>query len=263
MSDQRGTDEARIETLKTLERIKTMSRGSEGRNEFGNAIATPVGVLSYPKVWEPVLNTMSKKMEYQCSLLVPKQGADLSALVGESMRVVKILFGERYKKLSDFGPERCPLKDGDLKPEGDPANGHWILPASKGEKRAPFVVDKNGRPIGDRDEIYGGAIGLMWVQPMAYDSPFGKGVKFMLEGIYKLADGEPFGSQSFDPVASGYKAPELPDYVRDRLKPGRPNLGQQYQPAAAPARTSADQALINELKSGFGAVPVSGDDIPF
>ena len=238
-------------------------RGGEAY-EFGDVVATPVGLISFPKVWESVMNDLSNKKQFQCSILVAKQGADMTALKNESLRVARLLFGEQINSLLALGDRGCPIKDGDLRPEGDPARGHWNLPASCGEDRRPFVVDAQKLPIGDHTEIYGGAIGLMFVQPMAYQSKFGKGVKLMLKGVQKLADGEPFGATAFDPATSNFQTPAIPDYLKGRVQERR-----HYTPPAAVApangRTAADNALIKELKSGFGAVEVTGDSdaIPF
>jgi hypothetical protein len=239
---------------------------------FGETIASPVGVISYPKVWEAVMNDLSNKKQYQCSILIPKQGADMAAVIAESMRVNKELFGDRYKTLSAFGEQKCPIKDGDNKPQGDPANGHWILPASCGEERRPFVVDKNNRPIGDHTEIYGGAIGLIWLQPMAYASKYGNGVKFLLKGVQKIADGKPFGATPFDPAAAGFKAPEVPAYLRDRVETRVPTLG-VAAPYPANGRTmpftqaDADKAAAAAFAAtSLNAVQETGesdDSIPF
>jgi hypothetical protein len=234
--------------------------------EFGEVVATPVGILSYPKVWEAVQNDLSGKTQFSCSVLISKQDANMAALVAEGLRVGKALFGEQLKSLTALGDRGCPIKDGDLKDAGDPANGCWIIPASSNQDRKPFVVDANKLPIGNHAEIYGGAIGLMFVQPMAYHMKVGKGVKFMLKGIQKIADGKPFGQAQYDPAAAGFQTPAIPDYLRGHVQDKR-----SYAPSApsAPApsngRTAADNALIKELKSGFGAVEVTGDSdaIPF
>lgn len=266
-------------TCSNLKEVFKMASAKPGDQFiFGETIATPVGLISFPKVWEAVRNDLTGKMQFQCSILVPKQGADLSALVAESMRVNQSLFGERYKKLSDLGDRGCPMKNGDIDKDGNvktdsPSYGHWILPASCGGDRRPFVVDKSNRPIGDHDEIYGGAIGLIWIQPMAYSMAVAKGVKFILKGVQKIADGKPFGQAAFDPAASGFKAPEVPAYLRDHVETRHPALGVAMPTPAANGRpipftqADADRAAV----AAFNASPppfaqetgAADDSIPF
>jgi hypothetical protein len=248
------------------------AKGGGDQYSYGNTIASPVGIISFPKVWEAVTNDLSNKRQFQCSILIPKQGAEIKEVVGESMKVAQALFGDRYKTLTAFGERNCPIKDGDTKQAGDPAIGHWIFPASCGEDRRPFVVDKNNRPIGDHSEIYGGAIGLIWLQPMAYSTKFGNGVKFMLKGVQKIADGKPFGAAAFDPAAAGFKAPEVPAYLRGHVETRHPALG-VAMPQSGNGRTmpftqaDADRAAVAAFNAtSLNAVQETGeadDSIPF
>lgn len=217
-----------------------MSIGQDGKYEYGETIATPVGLLSYPQIWTPAANDFKAgKEEFSCMVMIPKKGADLTALVAESMKPVKRLFGETaYQKLNQFG-DHCPIKDGDAKGQDHPQFGYWIIKATASPRRRPFVLDAHNRPITDQEEIYGGAIGQLWVQPMAYAMKMGKGVKFFLVGVQKIADGKPFGRASFNPATAGYKAPEVPDYLKDHRVPSRVAV-------AAPA-SAADQAMKRAL----------------
>jgi hypothetical protein len=246
--------------------MNTMATVKGGESyEFGETIPTPVGIISYPKVWEPAMNDLSEKMQFSCSVLVPKQGADMSEVINEGLKVARSLFGE-VRSLSSLGERNCPIIDGDTKAPGDPANGHWILPASCGQDRRPFVVDRNNRPIGEKAEIYGGMIGLVFIQPMAYHSKFGKGVKFLFKGVQKIADGKPFGATPYDPAAAGFKAPDVPEYLKGHVETRRPAYAAPAAAGVAPTgRTSADTAWINALKSGNAPAPADAfdPDAPF
>jgi hypothetical protein len=242
-----------------------MASAIEGNFEYGEVIATPPGLISFPNVWEAVENQYKAgKLEFSCSIMIPKQGADLAFLNSEAMKPVQRLWGDKIKKLSQLG-NHCPIKDGDLDKDGmprdedHPAIGHWVIKATAGKMRRPFVVDKNNRPVSDHEEIYGGAIGQLWVKPMAYDMKVGKGVKFILEGVQKIADGKPFGTEKFDPAKSGHVAPDVPAYLRDRMEVARPAFGGRNQ---APIETEADRAMkraVTAVTAGFNG-DVDGDD---
>lgn len=237
-----------------------MATAMDGTFEYGETVATPVGLISFPNVWEAVENQFKAgKIEFSCGLLIPKSGADLSGLLAEAMKPAQRLWGDKIKKLSQLG-DHCPIKDGDDKGDDHPSFGHWVIKATAGKQRRPFVVDKDNRPIGDHEAIYGGAIGLLWVKPMAYEMKVGRGVKFILEGVQKLAEGKPFGAAKFDPAASGYKAPEVPAYLRDRLETARPSFASR-QPVGvteSAADTAMKRALAN-VQAGFNG-DVEGDD---
>lgn len=246
-----------------------MATGMDGKFEYGEVVATPAGLISFPQVWEPVENQFKKgKIEYSCSILIPKSGVDLTSLNMEAMKPANRLWGDRVKKLSQFGTH-CPIKDGDVDKDGmprdedHPAIGHWVIKATCGKTRRPFVVDKNNRPISDQEEIYGGVIGLLWVKPMAYEMTVGKGVKFILEGVQKIADGKPFGMERFDPAKSGSTAPDVPAYLRDRLETARPAFaGRPSAVADSPADAAMKRAL-GSFQAGFNG-DVEGDaDTPF
>lgn len=232
-----------------------MSISQDGKFEYGETIATPVGLLSYPQVWQPAANDFKAgKEEFSCMVMIPKAGADLTTILNESLKPVKRLFGDsQYHKLSDFGSDHCPIKNGDAKGEDHPQFGYWVIKATASPRRRPFVLDAHNRPITDQEEIYGGAIGQLWVQPMAYAMKMGKGVKFFLVGVQKIADGKPFGRASFNPATAGYKAPEVPDYLKSHHVPSR-------MAVSAPAASSADQAMKRALATNSPAFNGDVDD---
>lgn len=216
--------------------------GTSERFEYGSEIATPVGILSYPQIWTPVANDWKAgKEEFSCTVMIPKKGADLTTLTEESMKPVREIFGDSYKKLSQFG-DHCPIKDGDAKGQDHPSYGYWIVKATASPRRRPFVLDAHNRPIVDQEEIYGGAIGQLWVQPMAYSMKMGKGVKFFLVGVQKIADGKPLGRTQFNPATAGYKAPAVPDYLKDHFQSARPATAMR-----GVTESSADQAMKRAL----------------
>jgi hypothetical protein len=225
---------------------------------YGQTTATPAGLLSYPKVFKAEASPLNPtKPKFSCSILIPKE-AKIDSIVEECRKVAKELFGSKFSgKLGQFG-DKQPIKDGDLKGENDPAFGHWILTANASDKRKPFVFDRFNKQIDDENEIYGGAIGILWVQPVAYDHEGIKGVKLTIEGVQKLADGEPFQKRWSPMDVSG--AADVPDYLKGRVAASRPT----FQPAraAASSESDADRALKAALAGSTGSFSgdVDGDE---
>ena len=233
------------------------------RYVFGKVIWSPVGLLSYPHVWEARLNDLSGKMQFQCSVLIDKKGANLKEMSEAGLLAWEELSGNRIGSLKELGERGCPFKDGDVKDPDGPAAGHWMIHSSCSEKNVPFVVDKDNRPIGDHSAVYGGAIGLICVRPMAYISKFGNGVNFQLKGVMKLADGKPFGEARYDPSKAGFKAPSVPDYLRDRIETSRPAFAPAR--AAVPTESAADRAMKAAIAGLTGAFSgdIDDDSTPF
>jgi len=230
---------------------------------FGQKIVTPAGRLSYPKIWKPESGpTGNEKPKFSTSLLVPKVPGILDDLTAKCKEVAVKFFGTKFKgTLTQFG-QHCPIKDGDMKDDGDPANGHWILTASCGEKNQPFVMDANNLAIRDEDSIYGGCLAILYVQAMAYDVSGFKGVKLFLQAVQKIGDGERFGGggDRFNPMTDAKKV-EVPDYLRGALVASPPPR-QQPVPAGVPGwspvasqQTSTDALMQAALEAG--------DEAPF
>lgn len=232
------------------------AKTSGDQYKFGRVVWSPVGLISYPHVWEPRLNELNGKMQFQCSILIDKNGANLKEMSEAGIAVWTELFGQPIKSLKEVGERGCPFKDGDEKDPDGPGAGHWIIHSSCSDKNVPFVVDKDNRPIGDHSAVYGGAIGTICVQPMAYTTKFGRGVNFQFKGVMKLADGKPFGEARYDPAKAGYKAPEIPSYLRDRVESSRPAFAGN-RVADSPADAGMRKAL-STFQAGFNG-DVEGD----
>ena len=92
---------------------------------------------------------------------------------------------------------RIPLRDGDTDPPGGNAKpelaGMMFITASTTD--APLVVGEDKQEIIDQSEVYSGCYVRASITFVAYNHKSGgKGVGAYLNGVQKVADGEPFGA---------------------------------------------------------------------
>lgn len=243
-----------------------MSTATKIDSVYGHKTWTPQGVLSYPNLFEPRANEYkNNKLFYQATILIPKVDM-FDELANEMQRISEQAFGPQYRKLSTHS--NCAIKDGDKMVDKDgilktnhPEAGHWVISTSTGESKPPMVIDRQGRPITNRNEIYGGCIGQLLVTPATYRVTKNFGVSLYLVAFMKLADGESFGGNTgFDPLADLPKSVEVLPHLRNRM---------QIRPGGftAPEESDADRIM----KQHFDATRTSGhvvdagqdDEIPF
>lgn len=92
---------------------------------------------------------------------------------------------------------RNPLRDGDTDPPGGNAKpelaGMMFLTATTTD--APLVVGADKQEIIDQSEVYSGCYVRASITFVAYNHKSGgKGIGAYLNGVQKVADGEPFGA---------------------------------------------------------------------
>lgn len=218
---------------------------------YGTAMWTPKGFLSYPALFEAKLNELSGKKAFQANLFIPKDDPSFKGLMDELSRVAEMAFGPQYKKLSSF--KNPPVKDGD-KIETDRENfaaGCWIIGAKTGESFPPVIIDKNGRPITERREIYGGCIARLLVKPASYKVPGNFGVTLYLSKVQKVSDGEKFGGgdEDIEPPAENDLSPTLR---------ARAVISTGGSPSWSPSSATSES-----MATHFDATQVADDDIPF
>jgi len=221
-----------------------MSTATKIDSVYGHKTWTPQGVLSYPNLFEPRANEYKQnRLFYQANILIPK--ADMfDELAAEMQRISEMAFGPQYRKLSTH--TNCAIKDGDkiVDKDGNLKTGHaesgcWVISASTGESKPPMVVDRHGRPITNRNEIYGGCIGQLLVTPATYKVTKNFGVSLYLVAFMKLADGESFGgSTGFNPLSDLPKSVEISPHLRGRM---------QIRPGGGVTETDADRAMNRHL----------------
>ena len=171
-------------------------------------IVTPEGRVSYPNLFEPSPD-LKGVPKYSVRLMWPKT-TDLMDLRRILVGAIKAKFGDDKKDwpvvlrqndlrqyISPDGKNGWPLIDGDMSDK--PENAGMVYVNLKTDvKHRPQVVDgrRGNEPILDPDEIYGGCYVFAALGAFPYDVKGNRGVSFGLDGIQKVADGEPFDGRS-------------------------------------------------------------------
>ena len=104
---------------------------------------------------------------------------------------------------------KTPLRDGDT--ERDTGKypeykGHYFINANTYNR--PGVVDAQKNDIIDKSELYSGCYGRVSIIPAAYNVDGNKGIKFYLNNVQKLAEGEPLGGAGSSNAADDFTAVE-------------------------------------------------------
>jgi len=104
---------------------------------------------------------------------------------------------------------KTPLRDGDTERDTDKYpeyKGHYFINANTYNK--PSVVDAKMNDIIDKSELYSGCYGRVSIMPAAYNVDGNKGIKFYLNNVQKLAEGEPLGGASASNASDDFTAVE-------------------------------------------------------
>lgn len=163
-------------------------------------MTTPEGIFSFPRVFKETAQTKDDgSKSYDIQILIPKTDrAGVRALLTAVKKVGEAKWGkDTWKKV------RQPLRDGD-KEAGDLTEdgstkgekyperlGHFFINARS--TKPVTVVDRNLNVINDTDEIYGGVKGKINITFYPYSMQGNHGIGVALNGVQKIANGEPFG----------------------------------------------------------------------
>jgi hypothetical protein len=174
---------------------------------------TPEFRISYPSVFKPKLNTLSKKMEYSVEALFPK-GADLTKLKAAAKAAATKKWGPDEKKWPKF--TNNPFKNqadkiADLKAKEKSTDGlvegafHMNFKCLA-DKSKPKVVDQNLQEIIEESKFYAGGWAKASVNAFAYEQGKNCGISFGLNALQFTRDGEPFSGrpsveQAFEAIA--------------------------------------------------------------
>lgn len=182
----------------------------------GVKVVTPIGVISYPNVFEPRAVEQGKEPKYSCTIIFPKsRKAELKALEAAIMQVAQAHFGGTDPKTGKpidvaakfaAGKLHHPLKDGDIQYPDDPLyKGTVFIRANSDVRHRPAVVGADVQPIINPEEVYPGMLGRLqvYVCPFEYQN-MKFGVTLLLNGLQKVKDGERIDGRTvdFEPVAA-------------------------------------------------------------
>lgn len=178
---------------------------------------SPVGVVSFPKVFQPE-GYQGSEPKYSLTLIFDpskfnatdkKLWADMIALANEKSM-------DQFKKpLKELpGNFRKPFRDGEEKADLQ-GYGKGKVFCSFSSKMKPGLVDLNLQSLESADEFYPGCLARVTLTAYAYDN-VGKGVAFGLQNIQKVADGERLDSRTnadadfADAPEANFEAPAEP-----------------------------------------------------
>lgn len=150
--------------------------------------------LSYFHGWEPTsINNGPER--YSVSVLIPK---DDTETVNAINAAIDAAIAEGIAKFGGKKPNKnaikLPLRDGDVERDDDAYKGHYFINANSSTQ--PQIVDKNVKPIIDRNEVYSGCYARVSLNFYAFNSNGNKGIACGLGNIQKIRDGESLGGRS-------------------------------------------------------------------
>lgn len=153
--------------------------------------------FSYAYVFEPRASEENSTPKYSVSLIIPK--SDVKTVNAIKAAVAAATEEGKHSKFGGkipAGPTfKLPLRDGDVEREGDPAyaNSYFLNSSSKNQ---PQLVDKNLKPIMDRNEFYSGCYGRASLNFYPFNTNGNKGIAAGLNNLQKMKDGDPLGGFS-------------------------------------------------------------------
>lgn len=151
--------------------------------------------LSYFHGWEPVSINNDSQPKFSVCVLIPKEDTETVDAINQA---IDAAIEEGVAKFGGKKPNKAaiklPLRDGDVERDDEAYQGHWFINANS--KTAPQIVDKDVKPILDRDEVYSGCYARVSLNFFAFNSNGNKGVACGLGNIQKIKNGEVMGNRS-------------------------------------------------------------------
>lgn len=173
--------------------------------------------LSYCNLFTPKAPQQGGQEVYSVTILIPKADKDTLGKIKAAQEAAKQVYLQKNpgKKLpSDI---KTTLHDGDgEKPNGgdygDECKGCLVMTVSS--KTQPVLVYKDKTPILDQQDLYSGCYARVILNFYVYDTAGNKGISAGLNGVMKLADGEPLagGRVSDSDWDDGWKDDEDDDF---------------------------------------------------
>lgn len=182
---------------------------------------TPKGRVSFPHLFEPH-GFDGQEKKYSVQLVIPKGTKEVEVFVAAVRARAKELVEAKWPNVVDRPKKPLfALKDGDtwegndgnLKKDKYPEYEDAYVFTASSKKRKPGVINAQGQPIMDANEVYPGCYARISFNSFAYDN-VNKGVSFGLQNLQKRDDGEPLGGTSsraeedFGPVEGDDSKPD-------------------------------------------------------
>lgn len=177
-------------------------------------VVTPLARLSYPSLFVATAMKEADEKKFSCELIFAP-GTDISSLKKAAGAALNKKFpaGKPKNLRSPFriGPEAREGKAG----YGEPGT---IFIGARNKDKPEIVIGRQKLPCDDPSKVYGGCYVMASVTAYGYENSGNKGVTFFLNSVWKIKDGEPFGSKrdaqadfgdvDIDPEAFGMSADE-------------------------------------------------------
>lgn len=147
--------------------------------------------LSYANIWEAKsINGGDEK--YSASIIISKTDTKtieaINAAIDAAIKEGITKFGG---KIPNKATLKIPLRDGDTEREDEAYKDAYFINANS--KTAPEIVDRDVKPIIDRNEVYSGCYARVSLNFYAFNSNGNRGIACGLGNIQKIRDGESLG----------------------------------------------------------------------
>lgn len=170
----------------------------------GLRILTTEFRVSHPHVFKPHAVKQGDKPTYSIEMLFDKKSTKLEDFKKRLNAAAAAKWGDDKSQWPE--PLTLPIRDGDkpkrnnktkqmeVKPEH---KGMWVMKASSsGEFQRPHIASVDAEvPLQNESELYPGCYARAYLTAHAYEFADKNGVKFLLDGVQFIRDGEPLGSR--------------------------------------------------------------------
>ncbi len=173
-------------------------------------LLTPVGRLSYPKLFRPERNQLNPESDPKFScVLIFDEAAQKDHRFLELRRAANDCATAKWgaKLPSNL---KSPFREGAEK--ASDGYGEGTVFVNMTAKRKPGVIGPDKQPA-DEGDVYAGCYVIANVNPFAYDEKGNRGISFGLNNIMKIRDGETLAGISAEdafanvPVAGDTRPP--------------------------------------------------------
>jgi hypothetical protein len=225
-------------------------------------LTTGIGTLSFPRVFASTAGKNDKgETTYDVQFLIPKSDREtVRAILLAIKKVGEAKWGANWKKvrtpLRDGDKEKGELtEDGSTKEEKYPERlGHFFINARS--TKPVGVYDRQRNLITNEGEVYAGAKAKIAVSFYPYSNSGNHGVGCSLNGVQKVADGEPIGGGGKPNVESMFDLlDEDEDLGLDEGDYLDEEVEEEPEPTPAPRKRAAKKAPAKKAAAKKAVAP--------